>query len=109
MSKLSEENSALRHLQKNIQFFKAEVNRLQLNNHFIESDSAIQSCIVLGNDSVKNVSVELEMQGFDVRPILSPTVPEGEERLRFCLHSYNSVSEITQVLEHLATFVSNGE
>ena len=109
LSKLSEENSALRHLQKNIQFFKAEVNRLQLNNHFIESDSAIQSCIVLGNDSVKNVSVELEMQGFDVRPILSPTVPEGEERLRFCLHSYNSVSEITQVLEHLATFVSNGE
>lgn len=108
LSKLSEDNSALKHLQKNIQFFKTEVNRLKLNTHFIESDSAIQSCIISGNASVKKASGVLEKQGYDVRPILSPTVPEGEERLRFCLHSYNSVSEITQVLQHLATFVNNG-
>lgn len=106
--KLSEDNSALKHLQKNIAFFKAEAKRLQLHNHFLESDSAIQSCIISGNASVKKGSEVLEKQGYDVRPILSPTVPAGEERLRFCLHSYNSVSEITQVLQHLATFVNNG-
>jgi 8-amino-7-oxononanoate synthase len=43
----------------------------------------------------------LNQKGFDVRPILSPTVPEGKERLRFCLHSFNSRQEIQQVLEEL--------
>ena len=47
----------------------------------------------------------IQQKGFDVRPILSPTVPEGQERLRFCIHSYNSESEITNVLELLSTFV----
>ena len=41
----------------------------------------------------------------DVKPILSPTVPLNQERLRFCLHAYNSKEEITDVLEKLATFV----
>jgi len=36
---------------------------------------------------------------------LSPTVPEGQERLRFCLHSYNSKEEISEVLQLLSNFV----
>jgi 7-keto-8-aminopelargonate synthetase-like enzyme len=46
----------------------------------------------------------LQDNGFDVKPILSPTVPVGQERLRFCLHSYNSKNEIKQVLELLSNF-----
>ena len=42
---------------------------------------------------------------FDVKPILSPTVPEGQERLRFCLHGFNSKEEISEVLGLLSTFV----
>lgn len=107
--KLSEDNSVLKHLQKNISFFRSEIDRLQLKNVYIESKSAIQSCIIPGNTNVKKASAYLEKQGFDVRPIVSPTVPLGQERLRFCLHSYNSVTEITKVLQHLATFVTYGE
>ncbi|HEU4495426.1 MAG TPA: hypothetical protein VFR70_00065 [Flavobacterium sp.] len=44
--------------------------------------------------------------GFDVKAILPPTVPEGQERLRFCLHSYNSKEEISKALELLASFLS---
>ncbi|MDE0535246.1 aminotransferase class I/II-fold pyridoxal phosphate-dependent enzyme [Tenacibaculum sp. L6] len=90
-------------LEQNIQHFISESKRLQL--HFIESASAIHCCIISGNERVKNIASLLQQKGFDVKPILSPTVPLNQERLRFCLHSYNSKEEITNVLENLATFV----
>ncbi|RIA08379.1 8-amino-7-oxononanoate synthase [Flavobacteriaceae bacterium MAR_2010_72] len=92
-------------LHHNIQLFKSEIKSNNLESHFIESDSAIQCCIIEGNDNVGSISKQLQKQGFDVKAILSPTVPKGRERLRFCLHSYNSADEITQVLKLLATFV----
>lgn len=92
-------------LQNNITFFNSEVKRLQLQTKFIASDSAIHCCIISGNAEVKSIALQLQHKGFNVKPILSPTVPNGEERLRFCLHSYNSEAEITEVLELLATFV----
>ncbi|CAM1342858.1 aminotransferase class I/II-fold pyridoxal phosphate-dependent enzyme [Tenacibaculum aestuarii] len=90
-------------LEQNIQHFISESKRLQL--HFIESASAIHCCVISGNERVKNIASQLQQKGFDVKPILSPTVPLNQERLRFCLHSYNSKEEITNVLENLATFV----
>lgn len=90
-------------LQQNIQHFTSESNRLQLS--FIESSSAIHCCIISGNERVKNIALQLQKSGFEVKPILSPTIPLNQERLRFCLHAYNSKEEITDVLEKLATFV----
>ncbi|WP_127845523.1 aminotransferase class I/II-fold pyridoxal phosphate-dependent enzyme [Psychroflexus aestuariivivens] len=89
-------------LQFNIAYFKEISSKFNLENCFIESYSAIQSCVIGGNNQVKNISKQLEMKGFDVRPILSPTVPNGEERLRFCLHSFNTKNEIYSVLENLS-------
>ncbi|MEE4001747.1 pyridoxal phosphate-dependent aminotransferase family protein [Tenacibaculum sp. FZY0031] len=96
-------SNSLEKLQENIQHFISESNRLQLN--FIESTSAIHCCIISGNEHVKSMALQLQQQGFEVKPILSPTVPTNQERLRFCLHAYNSKEEITNVLENLATFV----
>ena len=76
-----------------------------LQERFIESDSAIHCCIISGNDMVKSIAKKLQNHGYDVKPIVSPTVPKGQERLRFCLHSYNSEEEISKVLQLLATFV----
>ncbi len=59
------------------------------------SSTAIQPIIIPGNDKVKLVAQRLNEDGFDVRPILSPTVKPGEERLRISLHSFNSEKEIT--------------
>jgi len=92
-------------LRGNINFFKAELDRNALTKRFINSDSAIQSCIVPGNERVKSIASQLQENGFVVKPILSPTVPLGQERLRFCLHAYNSKQEISEVLERLANFV----
>ncbi len=116
---------ALKALHRNIDFFKKETARLMLSHShsaenplqsdkfreekfgFISSDSAIHCCIIAGNVRVKTVSEALKKAGFDVRAILSPTVAKGKERLRFCLHSYNSEADITKVLELLAIFVKD--
>ncbi|GHE65359.1 aminotransferase class I/II-fold pyridoxal phosphate-dependent enzyme [Roseivirga thermotolerans] len=58
------------------------------------SPSAIKAVVVGGNDKTKSVASELLQLGLDVRPILSPTVKEGTERLRICLHSFNTEEEI---------------
>jgi len=99
-------HSAVQQLNKNIEYFKEKCSVLQLNELFIQSSSAIQCCILSGNTTVKKCSVLLKENGFDVYPILSPTVPEGQERLRFCLHSYNTHKQIDEVLNLLSTFVS---
>lgn len=98
--------SARKALRGNITFFKSELKVLGLDSFFAESDSAIHCCIVPGNDRVKKIADGFRENGFDVKAILSPTVPGGQERLRFCLHSYNSREEISEVLKLLATFVA---
>ena len=79
---------------------------MRLEEHFIFSKSAIQSCIIPGNEKVKNIAESLKKEGFEVKPILSPTVPIGRERLRFCLHSFNSEEEISGVLKILAKLLA---
>ncbi|MGY0425460.1 MAG: aminotransferase class I/II-fold pyridoxal phosphate-dependent enzyme, partial [Polaribacter sp.] len=110
-------------LAENIRFFNSEIEKLQFpffslasikpprNREilkkqwgFIKSNSSIHSCIIFGNEKVKNCSQELQKKGFDVKAILSPTVPKNKERLRFCLHSYNSTKEISEVLCLLSRF-----
>jgi 8-amino-7-oxononanoate synthase len=71
----------------------------------VYSKSAIQSAIIPGNQKVKSIAHQLQNNGFDVRAILSPTVPEGQERLRFCLHAYNTPGEIKAVLQQLSQLV----
>ena len=91
-------------LHQNVEHFKSEIKRLNLN--FKASNSAIHCCVISGNKNVRLIAQKLQEKGFDVKPILSPTITKGKERLRFCLHYYNSTKEITEVLENLATFVA---
>nr|WP_314836369.1 pyridoxal phosphate-dependent aminotransferase family protein [uncultured Flavobacterium sp.] len=91
-------------LRENIVFFNQHKNMLSLKPLFVRSKSAIQSAIIPGNEKVKSIANQLHQKGFDVKAILSPTVPEGQERLRFCIHSYNSTEEICEVLTLLSTF-----
>ena len=99
------EKKALEQLRNTIIHFNQEKNILGLKPMFVRSKSAIQSAIIPGNQNVKSIANQLQEKGFDVKAILSPTVPEGQERLRFCLHSYNSKEEISEVLGLLSTFV----
>lgn len=102
---LTKEKAKIQKLKDNIVFFNQEKLRLGLKPIFVYSKSAIQCAIIPKNEKVKKIASQLQQKGFDVKPILSPTIPEGQERLRFCLHSFNSETEISNVLELLATFV----
>lgn len=78
---------------------------LGLKSRFRESETAIHTCIIPGNVVVHKVATSLQQNGYDVRPILSPTVATGTERLRICLHSYNSIAEIENMLTLLAQLI----
>ncbi len=98
-------NNITEELHTNITYFLSEIKRLQINHLFIPSNSSIHCCIISGNEKTKQIAQQIQNKGFNIKPILSPTVTEGKERLRFCLHTYNSHQQITNVLEQLATFV----
>lgn len=99
------EKAAIEKLRQNIIFFNQQKNLLGLKPMFIHSKSPIHSAIIPRNNNVSELSQQLQDRGFDVHSILSPIVPEGQERLRFCIHSYNSQEEINQVLELVRDFV----
>ena len=98
--------SLIQQLKNNIQFFGSQVSQNKLLANFLESKSAIQSCIIPGNEQVKYIAESLKKEGFEVKPILSPTVPKGRERLRFCLHAFNSEEEISTVLKILTKLLA---
>ncbi|MBW4361119.1 aminotransferase class I/II-fold pyridoxal phosphate-dependent enzyme [Flavobacterium taihuense] len=102
---LEKDKNTLESLRENIVFFNQIKKMLYLNPLFVRSKSAIQSVIIPGNEKVKSIAAALQENGFDVKAILSPTVPEGQERLRFCLHSYNTKEDISKVLTLLSSFV----
>jgi len=67
----------------------------------MQSATAIQGVIVPGNEAVKEVAAQLQQNNFDIRPILYPTVPKGEERLRIVLHAFNTREEVAGLIECL--------
>jgi 8-amino-7-oxononanoate synthase len=102
---MQNEKIVLEKLRENIILFNRQKQFLGLKPLFIYSKSAIQCAIIPGNEKIKSIAALFQKSGFDVRPILSPTVSEGQERLRFCIHSCNSEPEIITLLELLAKAV----
>ena len=102
---LTQNKEAREQLRNNINIFNQQKKLLGLKPLFVRSKSAIQCAVIPGNQKVKQIANQLQQQGFDVKAILSPTVPEGQERLRICLHSYNSEVEITKLLRALSELI----
>jgi 8-amino-7-oxononanoate synthase len=95
----------LQKLKENITFFNNQKQLLGIKPLFVYSKSAIHSAIISGNNKVKKIASQLQEKGFEVKAILSPTVPEGQERLRFCLHSYTTEVEMKSVLDELSALI----
>lgn len=86
--------SRIEQLKELIHYFKEKLSSLPSGWLGWASESAIQCIIIKGNDEVKSIASKIQEKGFDVHPILSPTVPKGKERLRICLHSFNTKEQI---------------
>lgn len=61
----------------------------------------IQRIIQPGNAAVRALASFLQKQKYFVKPILSPTVPEGTERIRICLHASHTENEIAGLLQSI--------
>ena len=87
-------------LKQRINQYLNQANKLNvtksLNHH-----SPVQWIMAPGNRHAIDLSEYLVDCGFDVRPILSPTVPEGKERLRICIHAFNSPEQISELVSAL--------
>jgi 8-amino-7-oxononanoate synthase len=88
----------IRELKQKINSYNDYLSQLQHRNAFSANNSAIQYVKINGNYKTKKIAKQLNTNGFDVRPILSPTVKKGEERLRICLHVYNTDVQIFNLL-----------
>lgn len=102
---LSERTFDNSRLHRHIDNFK---NAIQLppQVYLINSDSPIQSVVVGGNEKTREVSKKLQQKGFDVRAILSPSVPVGKERLRLSLHLHNTEQQIDELKKALTEILS---
>ena len=86
-------------IQRKINYYRAHLEAS--GKAFVAGKSAIQTVQFPGNANAREAAELLQSQGLDVRPILSPTVPEGKERIRICLHIFNTDEEITLLADHL--------
>jgi 8-amino-7-oxononanoate synthase len=76
-----------------VKYFRQKIRTVKTIG-FIESQSPIQGILVGDNFKTKALAGHLQELGFFVRPILSPTVPVGKERIRICIHSFNTKEEV---------------
>lgn len=104
---LQAQNTVAERLHKTIRYFRECMLTALPESHWTTSQSPIQCLIIPGNDNARYVANEAQRAGFDVRAILSPTVPAGQERLRICLHVFNTTSEIDQLISVLQSALAN--
>lgn len=101
---LENSGEAIISLKKNIELFKREVNTGE-NFVLLNSNSPIQCIVLKSNEMARETAKQLQMNNLDVRPILSPTVAQGTERIRICLHSFNTENELTLLAVTLNKFI----
>lgn len=82
-------------LKNNIAYFNTKINN---SSPFIESISTIHCKIVSGNQEVQILEDICWKNNLFVKSIKSPTVKETQERIRICLHAFNTHQEIDLLL-----------
>ena len=89
---LPELNAERERLQDNVSHFRGRV--AESAQPWLPSESWIQCLRVPGARRIRRVGGVLRSRGLAALPIRAPTVPEGEERIRVCLHAHNTEEEI---------------
>jgi 8-amino-7-oxononanoate synthase len=84
------------YLVKNLQ---EKIALFGIDNNEFKSNSPIQTIKIGDIILTKNIENRLKENGFQVKAVLSPTVAKGSERLRICLHEYNTNEDILKLKE----------
>lgn len=73
--------------------------------NYLSSNSQIHSLLIAGNQRVKSMASYLNEFGFNAPAILSPTVAQGQERLRICLHAFNDCGQVDRLILQLQILI----
>ena len=103
-NKLKGSGELIERLNKNISLFQSLLSK-KLQSKLISSSSPIQCIMIPKNETVKKVEADLQSKGFDIRAILHPTVEKGKERIRVCIHSFNTEEEIKMCVSSLEKLI----
>lgn len=87
-------------LQNNIRIFRSR----KLQSPSAET-SPVQAIVIPDNQKLKTLQNTLSEEEFLTYAIYSPTVKEGSERLRICLHSFNEEEEIVKLTGIIKEFI----
>lgn len=86
-------------LRSHISYFNSHQKN---SSYFIKSESTIHCKLISGNNQVQEIEEKLKGLDIFVKSIKSPTVKEGHERLRICLHSFNTKEELDLLVNSLS-------
>ncbi|MCL8537953.1 pyridoxal phosphate-dependent aminotransferase family protein [Chryseobacterium gallinarum] len=87
-------------LQENIKVFRDQNLRSPSSEI-----SPVQAILMEDNEQLKALQAHLYDHGFLTSAIYSPTVKKGTERLRICLHSFNTEDEIVKLTALIKEFI----
>ncbi|MFN4122775.1 MAG: aminotransferase class I/II-fold pyridoxal phosphate-dependent enzyme [Flavobacteriales bacterium] len=96
-SKMNQERKHLHEISMKFHTFAAH----HFAEKYIHSSSAIHCIVIVGNETTRSFATKLQDSGLDIRPILSPTVPRQTERIRICLHAFNTSEELSELMDSL--------
>ena len=102
--KLKESGDLIEQLNQNISLFQSLLSK-KLQSKLISSSSPIQCILIPENETVKKVEAGLQKKGLNIRAIMHPTVEKGKERIRICIHSFNSEKEIKMCVSSLEKLI----
>jgi 8-amino-7-oxononanoate synthase len=88
-------------LQSNIAYFYSKAADIR---NCVKSQSGIHSVVLGSNELVDRLEKELAENNIHARPMKSPAVKPGSERIRISLHAYNTKEEIDHLLRILREF-----
>jgi len=79
--------------------------RSRMRNSENTSSIAMTPVIPIITSLPRSLAAYCQRNGFMVRPIVAPTVPRGEERVRICLHAANTTSEVGELMRVMEEWV----
>jgi 8-amino-7-oxononanoate synthase len=102
-SYLLQASTIIEQLKENIDFYIQQVKKYF--PYWQCHPTPIQSIPIKCNERARHIAQVIKQKGFGVKEVLHPTVPKGTERIRICIHSYNTKREIENLFQVLSSIM----
>jgi 8-amino-7-oxononanoate synthase len=96
----------IRHLYRRLRTLEGLISSLPDKSMLVTPEPCPQSAIfALLSTKPRELAAHCQKAGFIVRAVVAPTVSQGTERVRVCLHAGNTTEEIDSFVDRVAEWV----